>query len=649
MDGEGWDGKYTLLSMSSLPYDAYNVDGLSTVDCLNYLTDHDIPSNMAFVGFGLSYDYENILRDLPEEDYLKLKDGEKIRYDNFVISYIPRKILEVTLLTGKADDKGKHITKTVFIQDVFGFFQSSFIASLEKWNIEIPEIIHKGKAMRGDEFGPENIEFIKAYNREELRLLIELMERLRDADKKAFDLIGLRPTHGPRIWFGPGSRARTFLNQTNYINQHPPFSGKIFKDLQKKVIKATKEFPFASAFYGGRIESAMIGEYRGRLYDYDINSAYPYAISLLPKWGPEDLVKVIGLDKKHRIGMYYIEWDLSEGINFYPFPFRGPNDNVFFPRRGSGWYMSPEVEAAKKIYPYGIRVKYGYVLENTDGGGDATKRLNDEKLCDTALKVREMATIRLEAKKNKMPAEKVLKLILNSCYGKTIQQVGSHKFLNPFIAAWITSVCRAKIISLIGQDRKNKIISIMTDGILTSRKFINPDIGPNLGQLDVTEFDRVIQFMPGVYYLENEKTGEKVSRYRGMDKDFSPQKALAYLKGNKKYKIKMKIFVTRSLAIHQYNAYGDKIYYFVDVEKAEEFRLSSKRYDPKGTFKLKKEESFSFFPPKEIDIILAEIGSKPYVLDVDPLEKNYDSAKTLEELTDDRHISSILKDIESMR
>lgn len=639
IDGEGWNGKYTLLACSAKEDDIYNPRGLSTLECLQYLCDDDIPYNAAWVGFGLNYDFENILRDIPDQDYLLLREGQEVEYKGYHIRYIPRKILEIRWNTGRTRENGSPVYRSIFIQDVFGFFQSSFEGALKKWEIPIPPIITEMKQKRS-KFGVRQISEIKRYNRTELALLIELMEKLRQADREAFLAIGLFPKHNARIWYGPGSRAANFLTQTFFNQEHPPFSGLVYKRLQK--MTGIEDYPFSAAFYGGRIEAAMIGEYRGKLYDYDINSAYPYALANLPKWKPDDLVITKGLDPQKRIGMYYVEWALPQS-NFYPFPFRGQNDNVYFPSIGSGWYMSPEVHAALSIYPKGIKIIRGFVLDGTDGAGDGIGKLPPEKICTTGHYIQKMADVRLKAKREKLTYEKVLKLVMNSCYGKTIQQVGSHRFLNPFVAAWITSVCRSKLVLVMGRDTQNNIISCMTDGIL-SKIPLDVELGKELGQFEMQEFDRVLQFLPGVYYLSNSETGEEIYRYRGMSKNFNPEKAIRSLYDSKPYHITLKVFVTRSLSIAQHNVYGDKRYYFVEVEKDEHFSLSSKREPRTNGFTLRRGERNAFFRPKAIDPLHRIFGSKPYTVNVEPVEKEYDEARSMEELLDANHIGSVIQD-----
>lgn len=638
VDGEGWDGKYTILAMSGRD-PLVNLSGLSTLDCLDYLTSHESPSS-ALIGFGLSYDFENILKDIPDEDYLKLKAGDTIEYGDYDILYIPRKILQIKKINGfYIDEKNKRREMEInaYIQDVFGFFQSSFITALEKWGIEVPDFLARGKSLRG-EFSSLPLEDIIRYNEIELEKLILLMEKLREADAEACNLIGIRANHTPRGWYGPGARAANFLNQTGWVAEHPDFDGAIWEKLKE----ATGiESPFASAFFGGRIETAYKGVLEGNLWDYDIISAYPFALSRLPKWAPGDLLEGEGYDQLDRMGMYYVKWNILDEVGFYPFPFRSQNGNVFFPPSGEGWYMSPEVSAAVKIYgPEQVKVFTGYVLDGTEGSGAGTLRLPPEKLCGTAKKMLEMAEIRIQAKADKRPAEKVLKLIMNSCYGKTIQQVGSMKHLNVFAAAWITSVCRSMLVMAIGKDTQKNVISCMTDGILSMVPLSNIRRGLLLGEWEQGEFRKVIQFLPGVYLLEKHD-GTKVKKYRGMSRDFDALTAVESFYNGIPWEISLRVFVTRSLAIHMPGKFEGHRYEFFPVSKLERFCLESKREDPEGEL-FAKNELYKFCPAKRLGVKDFLFGSKPYPLK-SLVPPSYDESKSIEELFDGSKINEILE------
>jgi len=171
--------------------------------------------------------------------------------------------------------------------------------------------------------------------------------------------------------------------------------------------------------------------------------------------------------------------------------------------------------------------------------------------------------------------------------------------------------------------------------------------------------------MPGIYLLENSVTGKKVTKYRGMGKNFDFRKAAKILKKKvthikekriggiiqpeKKYgyyKIDLNIFVTRSLALHQPNKFGGQRYRFLTLEKAEEFSLKSKRLPGSKGFRLEPGEDYKFFSPKPASSLEVRFfGSKPYVLDL-PAEQAYDEADTVEDMLSNTRIGSALEVME---
>ena len=166
LDGEGWDGKYTIFALLDTP-PLVNRDGLSTLTILDYIRAHKrrTPGDNAYVGFGLGYDFENILRDVSDADYKKLcADGaNEVIFGDYTLRYIPKKMLFITWETDIPRRDGHGLLNiTIVLQDVWGFFQSSFEVALKKWGIPVPEIISKNKASR-DNFNTININEIMTH------------------------------------------------------------------------------------------------------------------------------------------------------------------------------------------------------------------------------------------------------------------------------------------------------------------------------------------------------------------------------------------------------------------------------------------------------------------------------------------------------
>jgi hypothetical protein len=122
-------------------------------------------------------------------------------------------------------------------------------------------------------------------------------------------------------------------------------------------------------------------------------------------------------------------------------------------------------------------------------------------------------------KRDKDPREKILKLGLNSIYGRTAQQAGwkpGRKIPTFHQLEWaslITAITRSKIWLAIS-DHLDSIIAIETDGVY-STEALDVISGSDLGQWDTETIARLTYVQSGVYFLE--RSSEIIPRYRGID------------------------------------------------------------------------------------------------------------------------------------
>lgn len=633
----------------------YNPDGLSTWQCLRYLTGRP-PKKTALVGFFLNFDFEWILKDLTQDEYKALQHGDTVEvFDGeYRLQWFVGKKLVVHRLKGSARKKeksarnlGKDYVMTSF-QDVQGFFQTSFISALKKWGFQNDsrlKIITSGKAARGG-FQKEDLEEVARYNATEMELLEELMMKVYDSFKAAYETAGLDFRVNSQTWSGPGVFANDFLKQTFFNEQHNPPSEELVTKFGKGKFDdfgngASFFHPFSLAYFGGRIELAGVGRF-GKGWNYDLNSGYPYALSLLPRWSSGDFIHVdyVGLVnskegkaflERRLMGMYKIRFNFPEGWTWYPFPVRSVaygTPNVYYPRQGVTYVMAPELFAVLDTLPKeelkAISILEAIVIDSTDGYGDALNRMDESRLSLTALKTLNMAAVRLDCKAagkrvgttREKPgdfllalAEKALKLILNSLYGKTVQQIGSHKYYNDFAAAWITSTCRALLWRAIVPERKtNHVLMTMTDGIYSLKPlpFAAERLTSMLGDWEETPFRTMETFKPGIYRYEHQnKKGDWEMDYkvRGFltptleDKerlfDLIWQSATTGIVGQ----FPAKQFLTRNVALQGWKREPWLRQFYVDRK---DIRSELKAKRDKGVYGwlIEPGERHAFFPPK---------------------------------------------------
>ncbi len=396
-----------------------------------------------------------IFKNCKNTEFLKalFQEGEG-ELENYSVRYIPKKILRIK-------PKG---ARAVSHYDTYGFFQSSFLKAIAAWKIDTPEIITRMKYER-DNFDNFSREDLTRYNSAELIKLVELMDKL-DAQLIS-NKIYVTSYHGA------GSIASNFLTswETDKI---------IFKKLPEIVrLKRRK------AYFGGRIELFKRGFYQN-IHHYDINSAYPHAITELPKitdnW--REIVKPSENDLRGLFGIANISWS-DKGEQIAPFPFRLKSGYVIFPNKGAGDYHIVEVlQAIEKGYK--VKINSAVVLE-------------PPYEFPFKERVESIAKRRLELKKINPLLSYPLKLGLNSLYGKFAQRpTPSNKhprYRELLYAGYITAQARAKLLKYV---EDSETILFSTDGIYSLAELKCP-ISDKLGEFEYQFHDNSIFLLAGIY------------------------------------------------------------------------------------------------------------------------------------------------------
>jgi hypothetical protein len=445
-------------------------DGLATLDVLLWLIARKRERKRAtFVAFGLNYDVNMWLRDLPRHVLRRLWVRHEARWyvrelGVYVrLAWIPSKRFWVSV-TGVG---------SVEVSEVFGFFQQSFLAALTSW--EVPDVagalarIKRGKADRSG-FRWRDRARVQRYCLAECQLLVDLMGQLR-VSLEAAGLV-------PRKWQGAGSVAAALLARESTVAEHHRPDEK----LPYQVAPLPRH-----AYFGGRFEVFQQGELDAA-DQYDVRSAYPAQAVNLPS--------LVGSWKRHRDYQPELPWTLWRVTwttphhhgPVMPFPYRYKR-SIHYPERGHGWYWDAEVRAARALWGDRIRVLEGWQLRP------------DDPTARPFAFVADLYQLRAAAKAEGRPEQKAYKLALNSLYGKLAQGVGWRgavpRFRSYVWAGLITSGTRAQLLEMVTADPQ-AVIAMATDGVLYSR---DPELatGPGLGEL---EHDRVADLFvaqSGVY------------------------------------------------------------------------------------------------------------------------------------------------------
>lgn len=453
---------------------------LTTDQCLEHiLTVGKALKDHIHVSFAFTFDVDQILRDLDDDLLHMLKEVNSIRYDGYLIKYIPRKFFEVT-----KKDLGR-----VIIYDAFTFFACSFLKACEQYLPKDDERLKKvkeGKDARNVFTYDALNTFIKPYWILEGQLMVDLMNALRHSMISAGISLD--------SWHGPGAVASSLI-RSNRIATHIKTSR---QNMPEQVLDAT-----AHAYFGGRFECFQFGYIEGPIYSYDLRSAYPAALSKIPglMGGHWEQTKEL-----NQWGLYKVRLTGNRSVLSYgPFPFRAENKTVSYGLHGVGWYYGHEVIAAK-MSGWPIDILDGWIYVNSERKPFAF--------------VEELYHQRAIWKREGNPAQLAAKLGMNSIYGKLCQTVGWNertgeppRFHNQWYAGHITSWCRAQIQLAIAQNPA-AIIAVETDGIYSTEP-LNLKVSDNLGDWEKTVYDDCIYVQNGVYFL---KSGDKwiKERIRGI-------------------------------------------------------------------------------------------------------------------------------------
>lgn len=479
IDGEGEDDSsnnhhYTMLASSDgINHYVIQSQSLSTIQCFDYLLNlRCLYPNGIFCGFSFNYDINMMLRDIDEVSLTKLWKENVVIWGKHMITWLPGKMFRLS----EYRRGNKKPINTITIYDSFSFFQKSFVRTLDDWKVGTTDQVHtilQMKKQRG-KFSEIDNKTILEYNTLECVLLVELMNKLR----RALGECELYLT----AWHGAGAVGGALLKKHG-VDQH-------IEPIAHTGIKHA----VMCAYFGGRFQTLMLGEHP-IAHSHDIRSAYPSSLLNLPSMKAGEWIESNEFDSNANYSLWYVQWDLPVNKQtIAPFPHRYKRQ-ISYPSRGKGWYWFPEVKAALDMYPQHIQVSCGFIFKPMSSVKpfafltDAYKQRNDFKRAGN-------------------DAQLVLKLGINSVYGKTAQgtihrpnQIAKPpKFQSYFYAGYCTSLTRARIFEM-AMRKPESVIAFATDGIFATEKLTTDDEDRNeLGLWEYGEPFYLFWAQSGVYF-----------------------------------------------------------------------------------------------------------------------------------------------------
>jgi hypothetical protein len=547
--GRGKNHRYVELGVG----DKYiaNPDGLDPQSIFSFLWSQYLEHpNATFVGFYLSYDFNQWLRQLPRNrgEYLFTELGIRKRQPKtrnrrlgpFPVRWNGWEFDILGVKRFKLRPEGE--TRWMYICDAGSFFQSSFMKAINPAGDPNPcctaeeyELIVRGKDRRAD--AALDAEMIE-YNLLENKILARRLSQLNEG------LIRMGVRLSKQEWFGPGQASQKWMASQNVPDQEALYNAVPWQALEYA----------HEAYFGGWFEVMIHGHIPGVSYEYDINSAYPYVIKSLPcllhgRWEYRDpkgrtaKMRVSGKPKNYFAAIMrnvnarshmtdrQVVTELPElaahQLRLIYGRVYGSNPHigtmllhdlemmVMRPDKTEGWFWQHEVQAAINARLID-RVEIDEWVTYTPC------------TCKPPLRgLADLYALRLEAGKN-TAAGKSSKLVYNSTYGKLCQQIGDPRYLNFIYASLITAGCRTQILDAIATHPEGAaaVIMVATDAVFFTSEHPGLSRSPRLGDWELKERSNLTVFKPGVYWDDEARNGVLNFKARGVNaKAFSNQLA----------------------------------------------------------------------------------------------------------------------------
>jgi hypothetical protein len=458
---------------------------------------YDLP---ALLMFARKYNYSHAVRNLGE--FFLTRNYEIVRKKLF---------FEVVRKPTHGEQAGK-----ILFYDLLQFYQTSLEKAYKAFKGSVPsafkltdeemKVWEQEKKKRGSITDVTDSD-VRFYNSLDVKVTAGLVWVADMNVKKLSKIVGKQVTMGATLPLTAEYIISDNLSMVDYRSLDEHDRGDLYTAL-------------AMSYRGGFFNSPKLGVFHGDLYKYDVNSMYPFMMALLPNLtykkridhptedkidSPFDLVcgqfskntavpiKVLkqSLVLDHTFGCF---WAFEiQPVRLAEWVYKATDNQFVLPMP----YDSLKIDHLYSLFKFQPDNKYP--LRNV---------------------INNIYNKRLESKRHLSPYEKVLKIFMNSSYGK----YGEMVFVNPEkerleFASLITAMGRVFINSLLPRD---KIITYLTDSIVSTEPLPEEIVGEKLGQLkDETpdEFDQFVNVNNGIYsFMKDRNPLQDYTHTRGFTK-----------------------------------------------------------------------------------------------------------------------------------
>lgn len=452
LDTETYQGNVFLIADS----DGDWLDDITAENVIKFLFSKKYQGSWNFF-YNLTYDAEVILKLLGDRlNSYKSNRRLVFKWNDYKLEYIPSKKFAIR--------KGHH--SSVFF-DIAQFYHAKLSDAYQNNIGKLDDEYLQMKSKRA-EFSPRfyrrSTSQVRQYCIADCKLTKELAEHWIKLFHNAFGFY-------PSRWISSG-----------YISEKVLINNKIEIPKFDSIPYSVNDLAYRS-YFGGRFEMLKRG-FIGTAYLYDINSAYPFALTQFPDLSKGKWFKRKSIHPDAKIGFFRIMADIPDCEYVPPFPYR-KNGLLIFPTGKFETYVTlAELQACKNKKWFKILDSYQFVPNSL------VYPYKDF--------IEKLYLKRLELKRKGDPMQLPIKIILNSIYGKTGQKTNRRigNMFNPVLFAFITGFTRAKLYRFVIKNQIEKeTVAFATDSICVTKK-LDVD-SERLGDFSLSNS------ADDVYYLQN--------------------------------------------------------------------------------------------------------------------------------------------------
>lgn len=433
--------------------------------------------------WNIDFDISSILKLWNDIDKIDdLIHGKKIEFQDYTFYYIRPRMFQIT--------RGN---KTCYYVDLFNMYHMS----LEKAsNIYLNE--HKK-----DNIDPEKLNTDLDYwdnNRKDI---------IKYCKKDAYLTAQLGNFLMKKVLDSKLEMPKFFTSHASLSKQYFRFNSKL---PQLKWIPTNILDIAFQCYYGGRFEVLRRGSFK-KLYNYDINSAYPDVIRELPSLKYGNWVKVKKVSKKEKIGYYKVILDINKKI-ISPFCIRTKNLVIFPNGIFHVWITWYEADLLRDSI---IKLHYGYEYRPTNREYYPFRNAIDY-----------LYKFKTYYKDKEEVFYWLYKLTMNALYGcfverhlKTIDEdtkvITSGILFNSVYGSIITAKTRWKLIKDLQKKDYKHIVGFHTDSIISTKPLNYLKCSDQIGDWNLEKQDSGVVLMSGIYQIGD------IAKRRGFsgNKDFN--------------------------------------------------------------------------------------------------------------------------------